>query len=216
VKRFFDFMADKQRVFENPFAGLEPIHHGRKLMPVPSEQDMQALLATPDAATERGLRTRSILEVAYSTGARLEELARMKLGDLDPANGTVRIMGKGNRERVAPLGTAAMEWVKRYVLEARSRQANGDATALWVKAGGTGLGGQGISRSIQECARQAGVTITPHGIRRACATHMLRRGAHPVQLQTLLGHASLKHLSQYLRVSFREMRAMHEGSRLGR
>ena len=147
----------------------------------------------------------------------LEELCRMKLNDLDLANGTVRIMGKGNRERIAPLSNAAVEWVRKYTAEVRAEQLQGPTPALWVKANGDPLGGQAIGLSIRECARKAGTQppITPHGIRRACATHMLRRGAHPVQLQMLLGHASLRHLSQYLRVTFQEMRAIHGRSRLG-
>ena len=217
VKRFFGFLEDTQRVFENPFAGLGPVRRERKLMPVPTEAEMQALLAAPNVATARGVRTRAILEVAYSTGARLEELARMRHSDLDLANGAVRILGKGNRERMAPLGAAAIEWVRKYVVEVRARQTRTAGGALWVKALGLPLGSVMIGRLIRECARRAGTVtpITPHGIRRACATHMLNRGAHPVQLQMLLGHTSLKHLSQYLRVSFRELRAIHERSRLG-
>ena len=217
VRRLFDYLEERQAVFENPFAGAGSIRRDHKLMPVPNEAEMQALLAVPDVATERGLRTRAILEVAYGTGARLEELSRMRLSDLDLASGTVRIMGKGNRERVVPMGASAVEWVRRYMAEARCGQAAGASAALWLKDRGQALGPQGISRSIQECVRKAGTQtpITPHAIRRACATHMLRRGASPVQLQMLLGHASLRHLSAYLRVSFHEMRAIHERSRLG-
>ena len=217
VKRFFDYLERKQLVFENPFAGIGPIHRTHKLMPVPNEAEMQALLAVPDIATPLGMRTRAVLETAYSTGARLEELSRMKLGDLDLANGTVRILGKGDRERVAPLSKAAVMWVRKYATEARADRLTKAATALWLKANGDPLGCQAIGLSIRECARKAGTQppITPHGIRRACATHMLRRGAHPVQLQMLLGHASLRHLSQYLRVTFQEMRAIHGRSRLG-
>ena len=217
VKRFFDYLERKQMVFENPFAGTGPIHRTHRLLPVPNEAEMRALLTVPDVATALGMRTRAILEVAYSTGARLEELSRMKLSDLDLANGTVRIMGKGNRERVVPLGRSAVGWVRRYVVEVRARLLRGATTALWVKAGGGPLGSQAIGLSIHACAGKAGIEtpISPHGIRRACATHMLSRGAHPVELQMLLGHASLKHLSRYLRVTFREMRAIHERSRLG-
>ena len=217
VKRFFDYLEGKQLVFGNPFAGTGPVRRTQKLMPVPSEAEMQSLLAVPDVTTALGMRTRAILEVAYSTGARLEELSRMKHADLDLANGTVRIMGKGNRERVVPLGRSAVGWVRRYVVEVRARLLRGATTALWVKAGGGPLGSQAIGLSIHACAGKAGIEtpISPHGIRRACATHMLSRGAHPVELQMLLGHASLKHLSRYLRVTFREMRAIHERSRLG-
>lgn len=218
VKRLFDYLEDKQRIFESPFRGLGPMRRARKLMPVPTEEEMRALLAAPDVTTERGVRTRAILEVAYSTGARLEELHRMRLSDLDLVNGTVRILGKGDRERVLPLGKSAIEWVRRYVAEVRGKQAGDKQNALWIRADGEPLGSVGIGLCIRTCARKAGTAtlITPHAIRRACATHMLNRGAHPMQLQMLLGHSSLKHLSQYLRVTFREILAIHERSRLGK
>lgn len=217
VKRFFDYLEGKQRVFQNPFEGSGPIRRARKLMPVPSEEEMRALLAAPDVTKPRGVRSRAILEVAYSTGARLAELTRLKLGDLDLDSGTARLLGKGNRERVAPLGKAAVEWIRKYVAEVRSRQAKPATAALWVTPGGDPLSSLSVGQSVRACARKAGTAtpITPHAIRRACATHMLKHGAHPVQLQMLLGHASLKHLSQYLRVTFHELRAMHERSRLG-
>jgi len=108
-----------------------------------------------------------------------------------------------------------VDWVRRYVAEARP--GAGASPALWLGAEGRPLCSRFIGMLVGECVRKAAVTtpITPHAIRRACATHMLRRGASPVQLQMLLGHASLKHLSAYLRVTFHEMRAVHEGSRLG-
>jgi integrase/recombinase XerD len=217
VKRFFDELERRQRVFENPFAGTGPLRRPRKLLPVPSEAEIAALLAAPDVAAPRGLRTRALLEVAYSTGARLEELARMKHADLDPVHGTLRVLGKGNRERVVPLGKEAVAWVGKYVAEVRAKQGPKEAEQLWRRRDGGALGSLAIGLSIREAARKAGsaTAITPHGLRRACATHMLAHGAHPVQIQMLLGHSSLKHLSAYLRVSFRELKAVHEGSRLG-
>ena len=217
VKRLFVYLEERQQIFGNPFDGACPIRRGHKLMPVPSEAEMRALLAAPDLTTAQGLRTRVLLEVAYTTGARLEELARVRLGDIDLANGTVRLMGKGQKERVVPLGTSAVAWVRRYLAEGHGRPAPRDGAALWLQTSGRPLGPQGISRAIQTCVTKAAITtpITPHAIRRACATHMLRHGAGPVQLQMLLGHASLKHLSAYLRVTFSELQATHAGSRLG-
>lgn len=217
VKRFFAYLEARQQVFINPCEGLGPVVVRRRCLPVPTEEEMQALLAVPDTATRWGLRTRALLEMAYSTGARLEELARMKHGDLDLLNGTIRILGKGNRERMVPVGATALEWVRRYVMEVRPGVVGYTPGALWVKAGGKPLGSQGIGLAIRQMVRKAGLStpVTPHGIRRACATHMLNGGAHPVQIQMLLGHASMKHLSQYLQTTFREMQSVHERSRLG-
>jgi site-specific recombinase XerD len=216
VKRFFDELERRQRVFENPFADSGPLRRSRRLVPVPTEAEVAALLAVPDVSGARGLRTRAILEVAYSTGARLEELARMRLACVDLQAGTVRIMGKGSKERVVPLGRGAVEWLEKY-LSWRREVVGSDVGALWVGPKGKPIGSLAVGLSIRQCARKAGTAtkITPHGLRRACATHMLGRGAHPVQLQMLLGHASLKHLSAYLRVRFLDLKAMHERSRLG-
>lgn len=216
VKRLFDHLTERQLVFGSPFDGADPIRHRRRLMPVPTEAEVQALLAAPDVGIPLGLRARAILEVAYGTGARLEEIARMKRADMDLAEGVVRIMGKGAKERVVPLGASAVEWLRRYLAAAPCRPDG--VEALWVKEGGLPLGSRAIGLAIHKLSLQAGgpTPITPHAIRRACATHMLRRGASPVQLQALLGHASLRHLSAYLRVSFLELKTQHDRSRLGR
>ena len=218
IKRFFDAMEKTQRVFENPFAGMGALRRQpRRSVPVASEGEIAALLAVPDVSTPLGLRNRALLEVAYGTAARLDELTRMKLADLDLAHGTVRIMGKGEKERVVPLGRTAADWLGRYLREVRPRLARKETPHLWWGSNGSALGGQSIGNAVRACARKAGTAtrITPHGLRRACVTHMLAAGAHPVQLQMLLGHASLAHLSAYLRVNFRELKLMHEGSRLG-
>lgn len=217
VKRFFGDLEGRQQLFENPFAGLGMSRVRRKCLPVPTEEEMRVLLAVPDTTTARGIRTRALLEVAYSTGARLEELARMKHGDLDLVNGTIRILGKGNRERVVPLGKSALDWIGKYTVCVRAQLVKCAPGPLWVGPYGRPVGSLAIGLSVRECARTAGTVtpITPHGIRRACATHMLNHGAHPVQIQMLLGHACMKHLSQYLQVQFREMKAAHERSRLG-
>ena len=205
------------QVFDNPFTGLNPAHRGRRLLSVHNENDIHTLLATPDTSTDRGIRTRALLEVAYSTGARLEELCRMRPCDMDLANGTVRILGKGNRERVVPMGRVALEWVLKYLRDVIPSRAQNYAGALWIKSDGTALGSQGIAISIKKCSRKAGIQIpvTPHGIRRACATHMLACGAHPLQIQMLLGHSTLSHLNHYLRVATREIKDVHERSCLG-
>ena len=216
IKRFFDALERRQRVFENPFAGTGPLRREHKQVPVPSEAEIQTLLAVPDVSTPWGLRDRALIEVAYGSGARLEELARMKRGDIDLANGTLRILGKGRRERVVPLGKPAVVWLERYLTQVRAKRASPGTDMVWIGLRGP-ITRSGIGLAIRACALKANTAtaITPHGLRRACVTHMLAHGAHPVELQMLLGHASLTHLSAYLRVSFRELKAMHERSRLG-
>jgi len=142
----------------------------------------------------------------------------------------LRVLGKGSRERMLPLGEEACAWLRRYCDDARpallgrlpasnaqADSADAAVDALWISARGKPFNGQGISVMLKKYGRQAklSVNITPHSLRRACATHMLRNGAHPVQIQMLLGHATMRHLAQYLRLTIGEIREMHSQSRPG-
>lgn len=220
VRRFFGYLEERQIIFDNPAEGLLVPRRPRPLLPAPSEEDMEKLLAQPKVETATGLRDRAAIETAYSTGMRREELFGLKVQDLDFRERTVRVLGKGRRERVLPLGKEAVGWLTRYLEHGRPRLLGNYAEhdALWVSSrGGERYGYGALQQMLRKYSRQAGITIvTPHAIRRACATHMLRRGAHPLELQMLLGHASLKTLSQYLRLSIADLKAMHEKSPPGR
>jgi len=190
-----------------------------KLVPVPNEEDIRKLMEQPDLGTAAGVRDRALLEVGYSTALRLSELAGLNLADPNLKDATVRVLGKGSKERVVPLGRQAISWLEEYVGKARPEllTASPDEPALW-------LGGMGrrfhvllIGKMMRDYGKRAGIAcgITPHALRRACATHMLRGGAHPAAIQMLLGHASLSTLSSYLRVSITDLQAMHAKARVG-
>ena len=218
LRRFFGFLASWQWVFANPMDGVELPRVERTLMPVPTEEQIRTLLAEPDVSRPKGIRDRAVLETMYSTAIRIDETSRLRVQDADLANGTLRVRGKGDRERVVPLGRTAQEWLQRYLTEVRSRWArDAEVEALWLKAAGTPFEKPGLNVMIKNRAWRAGIepVITPHGIRRACATHMLQHGANPVEIQMLLGHASLDLLGQYLRLSISDIRAMHARSKLG-
>lgn len=215
LKSFFRYLEEGQHLFINPAEDLVVMQAKRRLLPVPSEEDMQLLMQQPDTSTPLGLRNRAILETAYGTGARLGELTGLKVDDLNLEEQTVKLLGKGRRERVVPLGTSATRWIQRYLKEARPALLGPEASdALWINSRRQPLGYQSAGIMIRGYGRAAGLAeiITTHSLRRACATHMLRRGADPVSIQQLLGHAGLKHLSQYLRVTITEIKAMHEDS----
>jgi len=143
----------------------------------------------------------------------------MQLSDVDLDEGLVRVMGKGSKERMLPLGKEAVSWIRQYIEQARPKLLKGrsDQQALWVTTRGTRLGYMSLAQVLHKYVANAEIDmpISPHAIRRACATHMLRRGAHPAQLQLLLGHSSLKTLSQYLRLTIREIKAAHANSAPG-
>lgn len=219
IRQFFGWLEERGRIFVNPTAGLIIAKPERPLQPVPDEAELARLLAAPNVATPVGLRDRALLETFYTCGLRREELAALSVFDPDVRQGTLRVLGKGRKERVVPLGRQAVHWLRNYLEHGRPRllQDRIDEEALWVGRGGRKMGGAGIRVAVQRYATAAGIKtpITPHTLRRACVTHMLRRGAHPVQLQMLLGHSSLETLGQYLRVTVMDLKATHRRSRPG-
>lgn len=219
VRQFFGWLEDNQKLFINPARGLVIPKPPRKLMPVPSEAQMKKLLAQPNAGTKCGVRDRAFLETAYATGARREELAALDIFDVDLDNGSLRVLGKGKKERVLPLGKQAIVWLGKYIQGARTQLLKDklDEPALWIDLHGKRLEYSCLQQIIRRHCIEAGIDpITPHAIRRACATHMLQHGAHPLQLQMLLGHSTLRTLSQYLRLTITEIAAMHKKSNPGK
>ena len=220
VRRLFNFLEENQYIFINPARELIIPKYELKLLPVPSEEEIKRLLMQPNTATPMGIRDRALLETAYSCGARIEELTGLSIFDPDIKQGTVRIMGKGRKERVVPLGKKAVFWIKCYMEDVRPKVCKKlDENALWISMRkGAGLTHHRIDQLIREYARMAKipVPVSVHSLRRSCATHMLRAGAHPVQIQMLLGHSTLKTLGRYLRVTITDMKKMHGRSALGR
>lgn len=220
VRIFFNWLEQTQRIFTNPAARIVLPKPRRKLQPVPTESQMQRVLAQPDLTHPRGVRDRAMLEVAYSTGARRAELIGMNETDPDLEHGLIRVAGKGRKQRVLPLGKQALHWLRRYTEKARPEliKRNPDEPALWVGRQGRRIHPHMFDNTIIAYGKQAGLEIrlTPHAVRRACATHMLAGGAHPVQLQMLLGHANLRSLSQYLKVTITDLKKAHAKTNPGR
>lgn len=184
-----------------------------------TEAEVRALLAAAGHETAAGLRDRALLETLYATAVRRQELMDLTVWDIDLGQGLVRAMGKGRRERMLPLGRHAAAALGRYLAEARpmlgARRPN--EVALWLGTHGRPLGYGSVPKIVARYARAAGIArrVGAHMLRRSCATHMLRNGASPVVIQQLLGHASLAHLAQYLRLSVGDLRAMHTNTNPG-
>ncbi len=219
VRRLFRWLAETGKIFLDPAAHWSLTKPDRPLMDAPTEKQVAALLAQPDLTRPRGIRDRALIETAYSTGARLDELCRMTIFDPDFERGLLRVLGKGQKERMLPLGRQAALWLRQYIRDARPKLAKGrlNEERLWLGVDGRPISGPGLRMMLRQRTRAAGLPlISPHGLRRACATHMLQHGAHPVQIQLLLGHADLSTLSQYLRLTIRDIRNMHAASKPGR
>ena len=218
IRLFFKYMEDTQGIFVNPAVGLASIRKSHELQPVPTEEEMQILLAQPDVTTPAGIRDRAMLETVYSAGVRRRELLDMTVACLDLENGRARIMGKGQRERMVPLGAEAIRWLRIYLKQVRTVKAKEySRDALWLGRSGRPMGYENPPQLLARYGKAPGITtrIGLHSIRRACATHMLRHGASAASIQLLLGHSDMRHLSHYLRVAMSDLKKAHEESRLG-
>jgi integrase/recombinase XerD len=214
VRLLYRHLAEVGTIFEDPLAAVVLRRPPRPPVRVLGEQEVKRLLHSPDVSLPAGLRDRAILEVLYATGMRREELQRMRLPDVDLAARTVRVTGKGDRERVLPLGRHACRRLRAYIEQARPGMMQGavhESDALWVSRFRRALSNSSIDAMVRGHARSVGLDgrATPHTLRRSCATHLLDNGAEPMAVATLLGHSSLKSLAHYLRVKPAALRAMH-------
>jgi integrase/recombinase XerD len=168
---------------------------------------VEALLATPDVATPLGLRDRAMLETLYATGLRVSELVSMKTFEANLDAGVVRVMGKGSKERLVPLGEVAVEWIQRY-LQARKKTAS---DTLFITNRGTGMTRQAFWQLVKRYAARAipGRKLSPHVLRHAFATHLINHGADLRVVQLLLGHADISTTQIYTHVARERLKALH-------
>lgn len=220
VRKFFSYLEESRQIFINPAESMIIPKLRAELKPVPSEKDMENLLAQPDISTPMGIRDRAVIETFYSTGSRLEELILMNVYDADLKQGRIKVTGKGNKQRVVPLGGHAIFWTDKYLKEVRPKflRKRPDEHAMWLGFQGRRIHHLTVERFVSGYGKKAGIKcpVTPHALRRACATHMLRGGAHPVEIQMLLGHASLQILSRYLKVTINDMKKTHAKGKPGK
>jgi integrase/recombinase XerD len=178
-----------------------------------SEEQVEALLAAPDTESELGLRDRAMLELLYATGLRVTELVNLKLVEVSLADGLVRVTGKGQKERVVPVGEEARLWLERYSARARPALLAGrSADALFVTRQGGPMTRQMFWKLVRRHALQADVRapLSPHGLRHAFATHLLNHGADLRVVQMLLGHADISTTQIYTHVARERLQALHE------
>lgn len=173
-----------------------------------ADADVDAVIATCDTSTDTGLRDRALVELMYASGARISEVSALDVGDVDLGQAQVRLFGKGSKERIVPLYATALEWVGRYVNEARPRllarrKEDGTTQALFVSTRGRRMSAEALRRAFEGHARQAGEGpgITPHTVRHTFATELLSGGADLKSVQELLGHESLSTTQVYTHVS---------------
>ncbi len=217
LRRFFEYLETTDVILVNPCAGIMlPKLASRLPKVVLTQGEARALLDAPDTQTKIGIRDKAVLEMFYSTGIRLAEMARLTIHDADYKNGFVRVTkGKGGKDRVVPLGRKACDYVREYLQKVRSEwsKANRDERALWLSSMQPHgpLKSQAIAVMVKLYGREAGIAkhVTPHVWRHTCATHLVTDGANIAYVQRLLGHRSLRTTQIYTRTTIAEIKATH-------
>jgi integrase/recombinase XerD len=212
LRRFYRYCLRERHVAADPALRLEPPKRAPRFPRSLSESDVEALLAAPDARSARGLRDRAMLEVLYASGLRVSELVGLKAHEANLDAGVVRILGKGAKERLVPLGEEAVDWLRRYLKEARPRLlGRRSSDALFVTERGAAMTRQGFWHLLRRYGARAipGKTLSPHVLRHAFATHLINHGADLRVVQMLLGHADISTTQIYTHVARERLKALH-------
>ncbi|MGZ5112093.1 MAG: site-specific tyrosine recombinase XerD [Usitatibacter sp.] len=212
LKRFFQFAVREGLRADDPASELESPKLPRSLPKSLSEEQVEALLAAPDVATAKGLRDRAMLETLYASGLRVSELVGLKTVQVSLDMGVLRILGKGSKERLTPLGQEAVAWIERYQREARPEILRArKSDAMFVTSRGGPMTRQSFWALIKRHAATAGIrhAISPHTLRHAFATHLINHGADLRVVQLLLGHADISTTQIYTHVARERLKALH-------
>jgi integrase/recombinase XerD len=216
LRRMCAFLVAEGLATENPTETIDVPKLGRKIPTVLSLDQVEVLLSAPTVGTPEGLRDRAMLETLYATGLRVSELTELKLSEVDLVAGYVRVVGKGEKERLVPLGELAQESIQRYLLSARAellRPAGGlsASQALFVTRRGDAMTRQAFWKNIKRYAEECGIhlELSPHTLRHSFATHLLERGANLRVVQALLGHADIGTTQIYTHVAQEHLKRVH-------
>ncbi len=213
VRRFFRFLLDQKHIASDPSAHIESPGRWHKLPKVLSLEQVDALLAQPDRSTTLGMRDHAILQLLYASGLRISEIADLATNQINLQQGFVLPLGKGSKERVVPMGRAAIEAITDYIEHARPKLATGfRSDRLFLSRRGEGLSRQRLWAMVKRMARRAGiaVNVTPHMLRHSFATHMLERGADLRSVQTMLGHADISTTQIYTHVNTKHLKDLYK------
>lgn len=213
LRRFYRWQLGRGRLVADPTLALANPSRPGRLPKVMSEKQVDSLLAVPDVASPLGLRDRAMLETLYATGLRVSELVNLKLHEISLADGVLRAFGKGSKERLVPLGEQAIDWISRYLSDARPDILRGQQSdALFVTARGGPMTRQSFWHLIKRHAVLAGIApekLSPHVLRHAFATHLLNHGADLRVVQLLLGHADISTTQIYTHVARERLKRLH-------
>lgn len=212
LRRLYRYLLREGAVEKDPTALIESPKLGRPLPKSLTEDQVGSLLAAPDTATTLGLRDRAMLETLYATGLRVSELVGLTLSQVNLGAGVVRVVGKGDKERLVPLGEEAVAWLDTFLEGGRTALVRGhDTDVLFPTSRGVAMTRQAFWHNIKRHARTAGISakLSPHTLRHAFATHLIDHGADLRVVQMLLGHTDLSTTQIYTEVARERLKNLH-------
>jgi len=212
LRSFYKFLVRRELLTASPASVIRTPRQDKRLPRCLDEQQVAALLEAPDTDTMLGARDRAILETAYSAGLRVSELVGINLEDLDDISETMRIRGKGKKERLSPLGSKAIEAIDVYLAKRRAAFGPVKRGALFVNKYGKRISDRSVRRMLRKHLLTAGIpgSATPHTLRHSFATHMLNAGADLRSVQELLGHQSLSSTQIYTHLTMRRLKEVYD------
>ncbi len=213
LRRFFRWMLREDLIETDPSASIKSPKLNKTLPGSLTEQEIEALLAAPDTGNAYGLRDKAMLELMYASGLRVSELINLELGQIDVRLGVLKVLGKGNKERLVPVGEQALDSLADYMKTGRHELlSQTNSSHLFLSKRGKGMSRQAFWQLIRRHATLAGIRtkVSPHTLRHAFATHLLNHGADLRTLQMLLGHADLSTTQIYTHVATARLQEIHQ------
>ena len=212
IKGFYNWLARNSYIKNNPCELIESPKIGRKLPVNLSESDVDSILDAPDCKTDSGIRDKTILELLYATGLRISELINLDLNQINIDNGIIKVMGKGGKERIVPIGETASSWLTTYINSARKELvSHANNSFLFLTPKGNKITRQACWTMIKKYSKKVltNKDVSPHSLRHAFATHLLNNGADLRSVQMLLGHSSLSTTQIYTHVAKERLIQFH-------
>lgn len=216
LKNFFHYLIREQKMDHNPMDLIQGAKNRKHLPKTLSSKEIDRLLEAPDTETNNGIRDRAILEVMYASGLRVSELTHLKMNELHLELGFIQTIGKGDKERIIPIGEEALFWIKKYLEEVYPIYAkkSTDSTILFLTQRGKQFTRQGIWKNLKKYVNLAGIDheVSPHILRHSFATHLLENGADLRMVQELLGHSDISTTQIYTHVSKQRLQEIYRNS----
>ncbi len=218
LRKYFSYLTKEGIVFLDPTEELKSPKLPKKLPDVPTVEEINQFIQAIDVTTLHGMRDRTMVEILYGCGLRIAELMGMSIFSVDFQSKTIRITGKGNKERIVPVGKKTIDFIKKYLRDIRPKLLkNSEYQEMWISVRARPFFQSSFGTIINDYWKKSKLTrnITCHSLRRAFATHMLQNGAHPIHIQHMLGHESIATLSSYIRLTITDIKKMHKKSKPG-